>query len=464
MNLCLVTAFPPSREALNEYGFHIARQLQNAPEVNLTILGDDDMPEGAAELDGFQVIRCWSFNDSKNPLRLLKAIRECQPDVVWFNIGFASFGNRPLPAFLGLATPALSRLRGYSTHVTVHQLMETVDLKDAGVRFPLFYRAAGFAATQLLLCANSVAVLLPAYRTLIQERYKRGSVYVRAHGVLSGRPEYPDFTKRGNPTQRVLAFGKWGTYKRLEPLIEAFEIVAGQIQDVELIVAGADHPKAKGYLQSVAETCQNPNIRFVGYVPEEKVGELFQSSSVVVMPYTSSAGSSGVAHLACAYGVPIVASDIEDFRQLVEEEGLALELFQTGNTQSMAQRLIDLLESPEQQEDMGIQNFYAAMRMSMPEIIRQYVQTFQMHHELAHLASLSRLRKLPRWIPLRNKLARRIAKDRLEQLAYSSGLDGLGVNPLTERKAPGSVGEEGMPELGAMPVAPSSRPTGAPKE
>nr|MBA3912479.1 group 1 glycosyl transferase [Terriglobales bacterium] len=191
MNLCLVTAFPPSREALNEYGFHIARQLQNAPEVNLTILGDDDMPEGAAELDGFQVIRCWSFNDSKNPLRLLKAIRECQPDVVWFNIGFASFGNRPLPAFLGLATPALSRLRGYSTHVTVHQLMETVDLKDAGVRFPLFYRAAGFAATQLLLCANSVAVLLPAYRTLIQERYKRGSVYVRAHGVLSGRPEYP---------------------------------------------------------------------------------------------------------------------------------------------------------------------------------------------------------------------------------------------------------------------------------
>ena len=41
MKICLVTAFPPSREALNEYGFHIARELQVIPELDVTILGDD---------------------------------------------------------------------------------------------------------------------------------------------------------------------------------------------------------------------------------------------------------------------------------------------------------------------------------------------------------------------------------------------------------------------------------------
>ena len=40
MKICLVTAFPPSGRQLNEYGFHLARELQRNPLVNLTILGD----------------------------------------------------------------------------------------------------------------------------------------------------------------------------------------------------------------------------------------------------------------------------------------------------------------------------------------------------------------------------------------------------------------------------------------
>ena len=227
MKICLVTAFPPSRHALNEYGFHIAREVRETPGLSLTVLGDD-IAGGETELPDYNVIRCWSFNALSNPWRLLRAIRSVQPDVVWFNFAFASFGGKPLPAFLGAATPAIMRLTGHYTHATIHQLMETVDLKDAGVRYPFLYNAAGFIATQLLLFSNSVSVLLPAYRSILRHKYRRGAVYVRNHGVLSGRPEYPDFAQRGNPDQRILAFGKWGTYKRLEPMIEAFEIVSRQ--------------------------------------------------------------------------------------------------------------------------------------------------------------------------------------------------------------------------------------------
>jgi hypothetical protein len=48
--------------------------------------------------------------------------------------------------------------------------------------------------------------------------------------------------------------------------------------------------------------------------------------------------------------------------------------------------------------EMGIQNFSAALRMSMPEIIRQYLRTFQLQRQLSALTSVSRLRKLPRWM------------------------------------------------------------------
>jgi hypothetical protein len=48
--------------------------------------------------------------------------------------------------------------------------------------------------------------------------------------VFSACPDFPDISKRGNPEHRILTFGKWGTYKRPEILIEAF----AQISDAFL--------------------------------------------------------------------------------------------------------------------------------------------------------------------------------------------------------------------------------------
>ncbi|PYX78413.1 MAG: group 1 glycosyl transferase [Acidobacteria bacterium] len=410
MKICLVTAFPPSRQGLNEYGYHIARELNQHPGLTLTILGDD-LPHSEPELPDFQVIRCWGFNKLSNPVRLSHAITQSKPDVVWFNIGLASFGGRPLPAFVGLAIPALTRMRGVYTHVTLHQLVETVDLKDAGVKSQKLYRRAGSIATHMLLSANSLSVLLPAYRKILQERYRRGSVYVRAHGILSGRPEYPDLSKRGNPQHRILAFGKWGTYKRLETLIGAFHLVAAHSPQARLTIAGGDHPKTPGYVASVAQRFRNdPRIKFTGYVPEDGIAPLFQSASVAVMPYSSSAGSSGVAHLACEFGVPIVASDISDFRELADEEGIAIDFYKTGDMQSLACRLLELLESPGVLEAMAMKNFSAALRMSMPEIIRQYIRSFDLQQRIKVLRAASRFRRMPRWMPLRPALRRRVGR------------------------------------------------------
>jgi len=417
MKICLVTSFPPSRDALNEYGFHIAGELRRISGITLRILADDYFPL-QPELEGFSVARCWQFNSLKNPWRLLRAIEQEQPDVVWFNLGFASFGGKPLPAFTGICIPSLARLTGSYTHVTLHQLMETVDLKDAGVRYPRLYKIAGFLATQIVLFANSVSVMLPAYRNVLQQRYGRGSVFVRRHGIFSARPEYPEFSQRGNPEHRILAFGKWGTYKRLDPILRAFNEVLERCPEARLVIAGTDHPKTPGYLKSVESNlgCRS-EIQFIGYVPEEDIPHLFQRSTVVVLPYTSSAGSSGIAHLACTYGVPIIASDISDFRRLAEEEGLAIDFFPVGDDAALAECLIQFLSDRDRQVEMALQNTSAALRMSMPEIIRQYLQTFALRRELDVMQSLSSLRKLPRWLPLREMLVRRRTQQILSRSA-----------------------------------------------
>jgi glycosyltransferase involved in cell wall biosynthesis len=306
--------------------------------------------------------------------------------------------------------PLLSRLSGYYTHVTLHQVIDYVNLQDAGIRYPRAYRAAGYIATRMLLMANSISVLLPAYRRTLQEKYHGENVHVRMHGIFSGRPEFPDFSLRGDPIDRVLAFGKWGTYKRLEQVIEAFTQVAQVVPNAQLVIAGGDHPKTPGYVASIAaQHRDNPRIAFTGYVPEEKLSEVFRTASIAVMPYSSAAGSSGVAHLAAAYGLPIICADIQDFREMAEDENLAIDFYERGNNGNLAEQMIKLLRDRERQREMATQNFSAAMRMTMPQIIRQYLRSFDVHQRTRALEPLRRFRRFPSWVPSRSALARAVA-------------------------------------------------------
>jgi len=147
MKICLVTAFPPSRGGLSEYGFHIARELERNPLLSVTVLADHvpDVPHGKEESS---VLRCWNFNDRKSAGKILQAVRDINPDIVWFNLLFTTFGHDPLAALRGLALPLQTRLSGFYTHVTLHHLMDFIDLEGAGVRFPRLYRMAGTIATK----------------------------------------------------------------------------------------------------------------------------------------------------------------------------------------------------------------------------------------------------------------------------------------------------------------------------
>jgi glycosyltransferase involved in cell wall biosynthesis len=410
MKIALVTAFPPSRQGLNEYGFHIADELRQQPGLELIILADY-LPEPMPEMPGFTLMRCWGFNRLANPISLFRTIQQLKPDVVWYNLGFASFGGKALPAFFGLTTPALTRLCSGYTHVTLHQLFETVNLADAGVKSPRLYSAAGRLATHLLLSANSVSVLLPAYHRTLREKYRRGSVNIRHHGIFASRPEAPNFALRGNPTHRVLAFGKWGTYKRLELLVEAFESILPEAPTTELVIAGGDHPKTPGYVKSIARRVKhNPFIRFAGYVPEKALPDLFRTSSLTVLPYTSSAGSSGVAHLACQYGLPILAPKIADFVELAEQERISMEFFAPNSSHDLAQHLLDLLRSPARLQEMAHRNFSAALQMSMPQIIREYLRSFERQQQLKMLKAFSALRGSRRWTLRRAWTARQLER------------------------------------------------------
>ncbi len=395
MKICFVAAFPPSKRQLNEYSFHIAREIQRHKDVELIVLADE-LPEGEGredesgesthrqggeELPDFHVIRCWRFGSLGTPVRLLKTIRRLQPDVVWFNLVFSSFGTpeNPFAAFAGLSAPALTRAAGFYTHITLHHIVEHVDLGKSGVRREKVYRIGTDVATWALLKADSVSVLLSNYRRTLMRKYSAENILVGTHGTFTTISRPPDFSQRCNPDLRILAFGHWGTYKRLETLMEAFPSVLQQVPNAQLIVGGGNHPMAPGYWESVrdAQPAHLP-IRFLGYVPNKDVAELFRTSALLVMPYDSSTGSSGPAHQACEHGVPIVCADIPDFRCMAVDDDMAISFYKTGNAADLAEKLVAILQSPGLQRQMSQHNYEAGIQMTMATVVRSYLRWFEL--------------------------------------------------------------------------------------
>ncbi len=396
MKICLAATFPPSGRQLNEYAFHIANTLRRCPGVELTILADEltdyrfvtdqdgapiELPQ-CPELQDFDVIRCWRFGDLATPSRLLKTIRRLNPDIVWYNLVFSTFATpeNPFAAFAGLSAPALTRAAGFYTHVTLHHIIEHVDFSAAGVPHERLFRLGTSLATRALLKANSVSVLLPGYYQTLMKKYSARNVFLSNHGTFASAPCPPDFTARNNPDQRILAIGHWGTYKRLETLMQAFPQVLKKAPHARLIVAGANHHTKPGYWESIraAQPSSLP-IEFRGYVAEKDIPELYQTSSVVVLPYDSATGSSGPAHQACEYGVPVVSARLADFELMAANENMAIRFYKVGDAGDLANQLAAILQSPALEHEMAERNFEAGLEMTMTSIIRNYLRWFELN-------------------------------------------------------------------------------------
>jgi glycosyltransferase involved in cell wall biosynthesis len=191
-------------------------------------------------------------------------------------------------------------------------------------------------------------------------------------------------------------------------LIEAFEEqVAPAFPRAKLVIAGTNNSNSPGYIEGLsAKYSSHPGIEFKGYVEEHDIPEMFGTSSFMVMPYTSATGASGVANLAAAYGVPIVCSDIPDFREMGDSGGLAIKFYPVGNKAALAKNMLELLQNEQEQHEMAEQNFSAALRMTMPQIIRQYVRAFDRHQRARALEAVSRFRRIPAWVPSRSAIFR----------------------------------------------------------
>lgn len=374
--IALVSAFPPGRLTLNEYGLHLAKAFAARADVAEVVVIADRLDRPEAELNlgpKIRVRRVWSFNAPLTAARIVTALKAERVDGAIFNIQMASFGDRELPAALGLCAPMLARLAGVPSGVIAHNLITGVDLEQTQLKGQVWrqrlVRLGGAVITRALLAANYLTVTLDSYRQDLARRHPGANVLLVPHGTFD--TEVRALVPSGKRPLRIVTMGKFGTYKRLETLIAAFRQLRSRPghAGLELVIGGSDHPNTPGYMAQVAESCAaEPGIRFHGYVAEDDIPGFFADARVSVFDYSATTGSSGVLHQTACYGAVPVFPRIGDFVDVCRDEGLDGANYAPGDATGMAEAIAGYLDDPARADRLALSNRTAALGMPISAV------------------------------------------------------------------------------------------------
>lgn len=382
MKIAFISPYPPSKVTLNEYGYHLIKSFIGKPGVDkiyvLTNHLEDNSAYNQYKMLGIEIIPCWKFNSVTSLLSIRKQLKELNPDLVIMNLQFMSFGESKISAALGLFTPWLCKLMNLPSMVILHNITETVDLASIGMADNRvkknLYLWIGEQLTKLILKADVVGFTISQYVSIIRDKYKATNAVLLPHGNF----ELPERITTKSPKAEVnlMAFGKFGTYKKVEVMLDAMKLLEQKYPELPFVatIAGTDNPNVKGYLNEVQKKYAHmKNIKFTGYVPEEEVEKVFVDSTFVVFPYTTTTGSSGILHQAGSYAKACVLPKIDDLERVVEEEGYGGAYFIPDDPVSMANAIADLIENPQKRESFEEMNYAAAKGLPMSELAEWYL-------------------------------------------------------------------------------------------
>jgi phosphatidylinositol alpha-mannosyltransferase len=161
--------------------------------------------------------------------------------------------------------------------------------------------------------------------------------------------------------------------KGLGVLLKAFEILAPERENLRLLIAGPGDAEEQS--QKLPLELRQRAL-FLGEVSEEDKIRVLHSVDVFCSPNTGGESFGIVTAEAMAAGVPIVASDIDAFHQVLRG-GTAGEMFATGDPEALAAAAGRLLDDPARRAELSVAALDAVAAYDWETVARDVVSVYE---------------------------------------------------------------------------------------
>jgi glycosyltransferase involved in cell wall biosynthesis len=297
---------------------------------------------------------CWEFRD---PFSLLRALREMHRERnhlsgYVFNIYLTSFGVKRTSNLIGLCLPTILRIVSKRPVVVyLHNFLGSQDVTKLGYNPSRLTRLIVRGIERAL--ARFTRLLLPLEG---QARAFRKDVGGSCDSILipfvdavclpessplgpasSGDIQPSNFRRIG-----ILLFGAWGPQKDLFGVLQTLNNLDLDGEEFLVTVAGhpnQNHPSYSTVLETARSKISPDRLNIIDSPSSDDVPKIFDSSEVLILPYVSLEGFSGVMNLGAFYGLKILAYDIPELRDCASALGCDVEFVPVKDYTAIASSL-----------------------------------------------------------------------------------------------------------------------------
>ncbi len=334
MRIAYVGDFMNHGKSLQTIGTSFVILLSLVEDVELI---DVFCPEENEKVENFELPKkvklheYYRYDDSVSILRLLKIHWE-NYDAVIFNMLPTGFGDRTLPNAFALIVPIMLRIifRQNNTKVVYHNSVFTNDVRTLGYS-SVFDRIRSFflGIVERILFKNvDTFVLLDLYKRIIDDSVGTNEVH-----ILNGRyleaittlylnkamdAELIEYEKTDIPT--ILMHGSWGPQKNIEMGLIALKKLKREGGKFKVVISGGiNHhfPEYNRKFQELLLSYSDVIDEYIGHVTEKDIMKIFLKASLLILPYNTPGGHSGVLEQAIFFGLPTIAIDFPEYREQV---------------------------------------------------------------------------------------------------------------------------------------------------
>jgi phosphatidyl-myo-inositol alpha-mannosyltransferase len=240
-------------------------------------------------------------------------------------------------------------------------------------RSRVLHAARPILASALEKISGRIAVAEPARNTLVE--HLGGDAVLIPNGINAGQyakaEPLPGFPGTGG----TLGFlGRMDEPRKgLDILLAGFVLLAAERPDLRLLIAGRGDP---GEVMAQVPAALQPRVVLLGEVSDADRVRMLHSVDVFCAPNTGGESFGYVLVEAMASGAPIVASDIDAFRQVLRG-GEAGDLFEVGSAAGLAAAAARLLDDPARRATLAAAATAAVRQFDWSVIARDVLRVYQ---------------------------------------------------------------------------------------
>lgn len=365
MKIGLVTqAYYPIHGGVTEHVWHLGKELERRGHTVTVITGSSRHPDDR----GLRVRRIgWQFPMSANGAnvyvtwgwklgRALQRIeRQEQFDLVHI--------QSPLDPFLPLCAAKSMRTPKVGTHHTFRE------------RHPLIERFPGIMRDAYDRVERHIAVS-PAAEGLIAKYWPEAKMDIIPNGIDTDRfnPAGEKIAEFDDGVPTILFVGRMDPRKGAKYLLMALPYLEKAVANYRLVIVGSGWMSR--YYDSYVPHQLRHRVRFMGPASSEDHPRYYRTADVFCSPATGGESFGIVLVEAMASGVPVVASDIDGYRWVIEpgNEGI---LVPPKSPRHLAEALAALINDPARRKQMGERGREKAMQYAWPKIVDRIEKVYR---------------------------------------------------------------------------------------